>query len=180
MRYRDIWESGMGYQGDDGEMEMGEDFGEVEDIVGAAVSAALAQRAGGAARPMQQGTRMVRRPLTQLQELNLPLSKLAIGASVSDTVQQTPAKIFRVKRFTVADSIAAFFVISGLFVGTDSQFVSLGGVTSAESFSSKGVGVSLKGGTARPGVFVTVNFTNLDAVTAHNFLANVIGDAALA
>jgi hypothetical protein len=179
MGYRDIWEAGMGYAGDAGEMEMGEDYGEVEDLVGAVTTAQAQQVRRNVAAP-QQGTRMVRRPLTQLQELNLPLSKLAIGASVSDSVQATPAKIFRVKRFTVADSIAAFFTISGLFVGTDSQFVSLGGITSAESFSSKGVGVSLKGGTARPGVFVTVQFTNLDTVSAHNFLSNVIGDAALA
>lgn len=171
-RYRDIYQDGVGEL----EEEMGAGYGDefVDGEVGANPMAY--HPSGGRAQPRRgSGQPHIRqRALDHVKDLYQPISKLGVAPG-PDVITAKPQKVFRVKRFTVATSIAPFFTIEGLSVGVDPQFTSQGSAP-AENFMSTAVGVSLRGSTAVPGIDITANVTNID-IAAHNFLASIVGDA---
>jgi hypothetical protein len=103
-------------------------------------------------------------PQEQTQVLPFPVSSTGalIGAGLSDTVQVLPQRPFQTKRLTWSSAVSAFFTIGELKIGQETMFVQTGDVP-AEIFSQTGVGVSLLGYIAKPGVTITMRVTNIDS-----------------
>ena len=169
----------MGYRMDTGSnnYEVGEDFGDIEEIVGA--TAPLSYR------PPQQ---MMQRPQGQVQvqriqrqrfrELVLPLSSAAaIAAGAAATVSTVAQEMFRARRLVVDPTAAASFTIQDVKVGNRSQLIA-SGTLPATMFMATAVGVGLRGDTARVGQTVSVNVTNTSGGGVI-FLAGVIGDSVM-
>lgn len=98
-----------------------------------------------------------------------------IAAGATATVTDRPQKLFRPERLAVPASIAPLFVLNSLNIGTVNQFVSNTAVP-CETFQEGGVGVGLKGDTARPGIDLSANVTNISGGAAR-FRATVFGSS---
>ena len=108
-------------------------------------------------------------------ELPLPFdSQNAIAAAASQAVTTRPQANFMPYRLLVGSSIAAFFIINDIKIGTRSQFSGSGSLP-AETFSNLSVGATLKMDMALTSQDVTINVTNID-VAGHRFLAAMIGE----
>lgn len=140
------------------------------------------RRRGGrrmAAHPAQGKPQFITMPQPDQQTQVLPFPKSstgsAIAAGLSDTVQVLPQRPFQTKRLVWSSAVAPFFTMEELKVGQDTMFVQSGSVP-AEVFSQTGVGVSLLGFIAKPGITITMSVTNID--TAAQFIrASIIGAA---
>lgn len=144
-----------------------------------ALQAALAQLAGG--RPVL-GTDMHVLPRTGPvvpRELVVGVDSGAtlIPAGLSVNIPLAPQVTFRLERFIAADTTSPNFDILDIRVGKDSQFVAAGAVP-AEVFSSKAVGVGLKGDTAVPGIQIIITVLN-KTLAAARFQGAIIGFATL-
>jgi hypothetical protein len=159
---------------DDDEMGEDVDFGDDEDatlIVG-----------GSRKRPKKAKRKIhVQRlqPVKQTQILNFPQGPngaTSFAASESGVMTARPQRVFQTKRFVISSAVAPFFAIGDLLIGRDSMLVN-SEYASAEVFSQTGVGVSLEGFIARPGIDITLNAINLDSLAAHAFYGTIIGPA---
>lgn len=156
-------------EGDD-EMALGDDaallLGDDEMVLGG--------RRRGRRRPAPRFARPLQ-PQEQTQVLPFPKSStgLTIAAAASDIVQVLPQRPFQTKRLVWSSAVAPFFTIEELKVGQETMFVQSGSVP-AEVFSQTGVGVSLLGYIAKPGITITMSVTNID--TDPQFIrASIIG-----
>lgn len=116
-------------------------------------------------------------PSSQTQVLNFPrgaAGAVTVAAAATAVLTARPQRPFQTERFVVSSAISAFFAISDLVIGRDSMFVN-SEFAAAEVFSQTGVGVSLMGFIARPGIDITVTVLNLDAGAAHPFFGSIIG-----
>jgi hypothetical protein len=117
-------------------------------------------------------------PTHQIQVLPFPLAQggaVSVPASATHTVSARPQRDkFQVQRFTWASTTSQYFLINQLTVGVDNMFAQAGQVP-AEIFSQVGVGVSLRGFIAKPGIDVTLQVTNIDTVNAHPIYAAIMG-----
>ena len=143
------------------------------------LQAALAQMQGG--RPVL-GTDMRVLPRTGPvvpRELVVGVDSGAtlIPAGLSVNIPLAPQVTFRLERFIAADTTSPSFDILDIRVGKDSQFVAAGAVP-AEVFSSKAVGVGLKGDTAVPGIQIIITVLN-KTLAAARFQGAIIGFATL-
>lgn len=100
-----------------------------------------------------------------------------IPAGLSVNIPLAPQVTFRLERFIAADTTSPNFDILDIRVGKDSQFVAAGAVP-AEVFSSKAVGVGLKGDTAIPGIQIIITVLN-KTLAAARFQGAIIGFATL-
>lgn len=128
---------------------------------------ALARAAGGAAVGKRHGQ--------GAYEQVLPFPATTVLSTLSADIELRPQRLFRVERMTVGSSIARYFVITGISVGQDPQFVATGQVP-AEIFSEVGVGVRLKGATANLGNTVVISVINIDTTAVSQvFRGAIIG-----
>ena len=83
--------------------------------------------------------------------------------------------VFRPERIVVPAAVAAFFQITDVKVGKNSQFVSSGAVPAA-TFAETAFGVRLKMDTCQISQDLIIDVTNID-VAAHRFFAAMIGES---
>lgn len=117
-------------------------------------------------------------PSEQTQVLPFPRAEgggTSVLAGATATVFARPQRPFQTQRFVWSSAVAPFFLVNQLTIGQENMFVQAG-VVPAEVFSQTGVGVSLKGYIAYPGIDVTLQVENTDTV-AHPILASIIGAA---
>ena len=116
---------------------------------------ALARASGGAAtRPKER---------TDVFEQPLPIPRTSVGAGLA-RISNTFKRLFARNRLVVPSTIAAFFDITDVKIGQQTQFVASGALP-ATIFSEVGVGVRLKGDTANLGNTIVVSVTNNDSNT---------------
>lgn len=117
-------------------------------------------------------------PSEQTQVLPFPRAEgggTVVTAGATATVFARPQRPFQTQRFVWSSAIAPFFLVNQLTIGQENMFVQAG-VVPAEVFSQTGVGVSLKGYIAYPGIDVTLQVENTDTAD-HPILASIIGAA---
>lgn len=134
-----------------------------------------AARSGG-----RQKVKLARiQPTNQTQILSFPQGAAGastVAASATVTLSARPQRVFQTERFVIPSTVSPYFAIVDLVIGRDSMFVN-SEAAAAEVFSQTGVGVSLRGFIARPGIDVTLTVTNLDTVNARAFYGSIIGPA---
>ena len=157
--------------------DLGDDFGDDmagDDMAGADLLLGADLVVGG-----RGGKRKIRpqriQPVSQTQFLDFPfgLDGVAVALSATETLAARPQRIFQTERLVVASTISANFLIGDLVVGRDSMKVN-SGFTAAEVFAQTGVGVSLRGFIARPGIDINITVKNL-LTSAAPFYGSVIG-----
>lgn len=113
---------------------------------------------------------------SRVDETPLPITATAVAAGTQATIAVTSQIIFEPRRLIVPDSIAPFFTIDDFRVGNVPLFAGAGSIPS-EAFNPQSVNPNIRKITADPGVQVTVQVTNIDAVQ-HTFRAAVFGAGA--
>lgn len=184
----DLWDLDA-VEGDD---DMGDDMGDDDDLeLGGATRKAPSRAAKlRQAKVNAQVSRLRKRqalmgkamqhlqPSEQTQVLPFPRAEgggTAVLAGAIATVFARPQRPFQTQRFVWSSAVAPFFLVTQLTVGQENMFVQ-SGVVPAEVFSQTGVGVSLKGYIAYPGIDVTLQVENTDTAD-HPILASIIGAA---
>lgn len=84
---------------------------------------------------------------------------VALGANATVTI--APQRLFKPKLMSFPGSIAAFFEITGVFVGQDSQLAA-GGTIPCECFTETAVNAPIDWDTANVGNIITINVTNIE------------------
>lgn len=107
--------------------------------------------------------------------LGLDSGAVLIAAGAAFTVTVFPQVTFRGERLVVDSSIAAFFNITNVVVGKNSQLVTPDPVP-ASAFSEVSVGVRLLLDTSNIGNVISVSGVNVD-VAPHRFRGAIIGTA---
>lgn len=114
---------------------------------------------------------------TELREQTLPFFQ-AFDAGEVGSVNLTPQRLFRPERLSFASFTAQNFLITGVSIAQEPQFVAEGG-TLAQLFSEVAVGMRLKGRTANLGAQIVINATNIDADNARTLYGAFVGPAAM-
>lgn len=105
-----------------------------------------------------------------------PNGAVSFSAGQTGTLSARPQRVFQTERLVIPSTVSPYFVIRDLVIGRDSMFVN-SEAAAAEVFSQTGVGVSLRGFIARPGIDININLTNIDTVNARAFYGSIIGPA---
>lgn len=134
---------------------------------------------GGKAKSRGRGkVRLARiQPTQQRQALSFPQGPNGASvftASQAGTLSARPQRVFQTERLAIPSTVAAYFYISDLVIGRDSMLVNAERMA-AEIFSQTGVGVSLSGYIARPGIDVTMSAGNLDSANSRAFYGTIVG-----
>lgn len=170
--------------GDDLGDDLGDDFGDDMGADEALVLGGPRAPRNGARRPGRGRGRQQRsswremQPGHQTQALPFPSGPggtTTVAANTQATLTARPQRPFQTERFVFASTVSPFFTVEELKIGQDSMFVQSGSIP-AEVFSQTGVGVSLHGFIAKPGIDITLICTNQDG-TAHPASAAIIGAA---
>lgn len=103
----------------------------------------------------------------------LPFSQ-AFNASQNLVLQLEPQRKFRTERLSFASLTAIYFTISDVSIAQEPQFVAPG-VTLTQLLSEVSEGMDLRGKTANLGAIISINATNIDAVSARTVYSIVIG-----
>lgn len=103
----------------------------------------------------------------------LPFTQL-FTASQNLVLQLEPQRKFRTEFLRFASLTAIYFTVSDVSIAQEPQFVAPG-VTLCQLFSEVSVGMEIRGKTANLGAIVSINATNLDAVSSRTLYASVIG-----
>jgi len=134
------------------------------------------------------GTNTLNQPLMavasngQLQEVcgkarvyPLNLGDPSVPAGAIRTLTARPQKTFKIQRFIVPSSIAPFFLIRRISIGTNNQTVDASGIgLSAEVFSEVSQNSLVEFDSAVVGIDVTIEIENIDAAP-HRFAATLLG-----
>jgi hypothetical protein len=105
--------------------------------------------------------------------LNFGADSVAAGATVP--LSARPQKTFKVQRLIIPSSIAPFFTIRRISIGTNSQTVDASGIgLSAEVFSEVSQNSLVEFDTACVGIDITMEVTNIDA-SPRRFAATFLG-----
>lgn len=129
-----------------------------------------------AVKKVEQGTLLSKTPPTKSREFPIGFDSVAtIAAGASATLTQRPQIIFRPERIVIPAAVAAFFQVTDVKVGKNSQFVSSGAVPAA-TFAETAFGVRLKMDTVQISQDLIIEVTNID-VAARRFLAAMIGES---
>lgn len=180
--------------GDDSDLWAGDDFGDddddddyADDMEGDVYAGkALARRAPARPPVRRQGGRAVRvrskftaiQPSHQTQILPFPSGPggaATVAALTQSALQTRPQRPFQCQRFAWPSTSSAFFSMQRLTFGVETMFVAEGSI-SVEVFAQTGVGVTLRGYIAYPGIDVTLTVTNTTGV-ARAAEALIIGAA---
>lgn len=124
------------------------------------------------------GKRLLRRREFRMRTFPMPFpSSGAIAAAGTATVTAQPQLAFRLERLVVPNLAALVGMLAtDLRVGQESQFVNPGEVD-VSIFFPDSVGTALRGGTAKPGVNVSLSLLNSTAGALTLRGACVIGTA---
>ena len=129
-----------------------------------------------AVKKVEQGSLLSRTTPNKSREFPIGFDSVAnIAAAATATLTQRPQIVFRPERIVVPAAVAAFFQITDVKVGKNSQFVSSGAVPAA-TFAETAFGVRLKMDTCQISQDLIIDVTNID-VAAHRFLAAMIGES---
>lgn len=129
-----------------------------------------------AVKKVEQGTLLRKTAPTKSREFPIGFDSVAtIAAGASATLTQRPQIVFRPERIVIPAAVAAFFQVTDVKVGKNSQFVSSGAVPAA-TFSETAFGVRLKLDTVQISQDLILEVTNID-VAARRFLASMIGES---
>jgi hypothetical protein len=129
-----------------------------------------------AVKKVEQGTLLSKTPPTKSREFPIGFDSVAnIAAAATATLTQRPQIVFRPERIVVPAAVAAFFQITDVKVGKNSQFVSSGAVPAA-TFAETAFGVRLKMDTCQISQDLIIDVTNID-IAAHRFMASMIGES---
>lgn len=143
------------------------------------VQKAITQRAidvAKAVKKVEQGTLLRKTEPTKSREFPIGFDSVnTIAAGAAATLTQRPQIVFRPERIVVPAAVAAFFQITDVKVGKNSQFVSAGAVPAA-TFAETAFGVRLKMDTCQISQDLIIDVTNID-VAARRFLASMIGES---
>ncbi len=135
-----------------------------------------AMRVAEAVKRVEGGTILKRTAPTKSREFPIGFDSVStIAAGATATLTQRPQIIFRPERIVVPASVAAFFQISDVKVGKNSQLVSSGAIPAA-TFSETAFGVRLKLDTVQISQDLILIVINID-VAARRFLASIIGES---
>jgi hypothetical protein len=116
-------------------------------------------------------------PTNQRQVLSFPQGPngaTTFTLGLAGNVSARPQRVFQCDRFVIPSTVAPYFAMTDLVVGRDSMLVNSERVA-LEVFSQTGVGVSLTGYIARPGIDIILSLINLDAVNSRAFYGSIIG-----
>lgn len=142
-------------------------------------SRSLARRAyqvAKAVKSVEQGTLLKKTKPTKSREFPIGFDSVAtIAAGAAATLTQRPQIIFRPERIVVPAAVAAFFQITDVRVGKNSQLVSAGAIPAA-TFAETAFGVRLKMDTVQISQDLILQVVNID-VAARRFLAAMIGES---
>jgi hypothetical protein len=117
-------------------------------------------------------------PNEQTQVLPFPKGEggsTSVLAGALATVSARPQRPFQTQRFAWPSTTSGFFDIILFTVGQENMMVQAGAV-SAEIFAQTGVGVSLSGYIAYPGIEITLQVQNTDTLP-HPIQAAIVGSA---
>jgi hypothetical protein len=117
-------------------------------------------------------------PTEQTQVLPFPKGEggsTSVLAGALATVSARPQRPFQTQRFAWPSTTSGFFDIILFTVGQENMMVQAGSV-SAEIFAQTGVGVSLSGYIAYPGIEITLQVQNTDTLP-HPIQAAIVGSA---
>lgn len=129
-----------------------------------------------AVKRVEGGTLLKKTAPTKSREFPVGFDSVAtIAAGATATLTQRPQIIFRPERIVVPAAVAAFFQISDVKVGKNSQLVSAGAIPAA-TFSETAFGVRLKMDTVQISQDLILIVVNID-VAARRFLAAMIGES---
>lgn len=148
--------------GDDEEF-LGADGGGTTKSLSARV--ARARRAGG--------VEVANVPNTAMRRQVLPFTQL-FTASQNLVLQLEPQRKFRSEFLRFASLTAIYFTISDVSIAQEPQFVAPG-VTLCQLFTEVSVGMEIRGKTANLGAIISINATNIDAVSSRTLYSAVIG-----
>ena len=84
---------------------------------------------------------------------------VALGAAATITIQ--PQRLFKAKLMSFPGSVAAFFGITAVFVGQDSQLAAAGMIP-CECFTEQAVNAPIDWDTSNIGNTITINITNIE------------------
>jgi len=107
-----------------------------------------------------------------VQPLGFLLAAIATTV-IADVTSKPQGVAFKPTRVVVPSTIAPFFTLQNMRIGTDSQLVGTTEV-SAMTFTETAVGVALEMGTAPSGIDITITAKNIDTVS-HDFRASMLG-----
>lgn len=151
---------------------------------GAAAAVAQMQAQGGPPNATPAGNAIAyggalgvqQRDATQARLFPLGFVQLAVAALATATITSRPQILFRPQRIVIPTALAAFFVITDIRIGKDSQLVQATELP-AEIFSPVAVGVMLTLDTAQQGCDVSLTVRNTDGAAPHDFRATMFGAA---
>lgn len=123
-------------------------------------------RAAGGVEVADIPNRMMRRQV-------LPFTQ-AFTASQNLVLQLEPQRKFRTEFLRFTSLTAIYFTVSDVSIAQEPQFVAPG-VTLCQLFSEVSVGMEIRGKTANLGAIVSINATNIDAVSSRTLYSVVIG-----
>lgn len=160
--------------GDDEIFGDDEILGDDDEIIGAdggGRTVALSRRVAAARRA--GGVEVANIPNRTMRRQVLPFTQ-AFTASQNLVLQLEPQRKFRTEFLRFASLTAIYFTISDVSIAQEPQFVAPG-VTLCQLFTEVSVGMEIRGKTANLGAIVSINATNIDAVSSRTLYSAVIG-----
>lgn len=138
--------------------------------------AVRAARIAMAVKRVDQGALVSRRGPTKAREYPIGFDSVTnVAAAATSVLTQNPQVVYRPERLVVPAATAAFFQISDIRVGKNSQLVATGNIPAA-IFSENSFGVRLKMDTCQVSQDLIVEAVNFDGA-AHRFIAGMVGEA---
>ena len=135
-----------------------------------------ARQMAEAVKRVESGTLLRKTVPTKSREFPIGFDSVStIAAGATATLTQRPQIIFRPERIVVPAAVAAFFQISDVKVGKNSQLVSAGAIPAA-TFAETAFGVRLKMDTVQVSQDLILIVINID-VAARRFFAAIIGES---
>jgi hypothetical protein len=109
---------------------------------------------------LQTGAHVVQRIPDVARSQLSPLPIMNLNANQTSTFTWSPQRPFRLERLFLQTQAGNLdFIVNGLTVGADPQFVNNGSLPGT-MFLPNSFGVHLKGNTANPGVIISIEITN--------------------
>ena len=132
--------------------------------------------AAKAAKRVEQGALVRRMGPTKAREYPIGFDSVTnVAAAATSVLTQNPQVVYRPERLVVPAATAAFFQISDIRVGKNSQLVATGNIPAA-IFSETSFGVRLKMDTCQVSQDLIVEAVNFDGA-GHRFIAGMVGEA---
>lgn len=109
------------------------------------------------------GRRLIREQYTEEKGLQLPLGRQTVAASTSAEFSNTPQVPFRPSSLVISATSITGLTVDNILVGKNGQFTASGAMPAA-AFGADSTFKGMKYDTARPGINVVVQVTDVSAV----------------